>query len=103
MCGIATGAAVTRSFFHERMRPPVSPTVQVLKESLQLSQDQQRVVMQVLDDYAKYYENLEDDRRSIAEHGKRQILQVLRPDQQKRFLRMFGSPWAPPHAVQAGN
>lgn len=98
LSGLATGAAVTRSFFHPH--PKTEPTLQTLRESLDLTHDQERVVIQVLDDYAKYYENLEDDRRSVAEHGKRQILQVLRPDQQKRFLALFGSPWIPAHAAE---
>lgn len=104
LCGIATGGAITRSFLHPRIeisgvRPKAADvTLHSLKESLGLTPDQERVVMQVLDDYAKYYENLEDDRRSVAEHGKRQILQVLNPDQQKRFLAMFSSPWPPPQS-----
>jgi hypothetical protein len=51
--------------------------------------------MQVLDDYAKYYENLEMDRQNVAEHGKRQILAVLTPDQQRLFLQSFHYPALP--------
>jgi len=92
VCGIAFGAAGTRAFFHTRTTPQASTTkFEYLSEQLQLSADQKQVVMQVLDDYAKYYENLEEDRENVAEHGKRQILKVLRPDQQKRFLQIFHS------------
>jgi hypothetical protein len=45
--------------------------------------------MQVLDDYGKYYQNIEDEREDVAEHGRRRILDTLTPDQQTRFNRIF--------------
>lgn len=61
-----------------------------LKTELNLTLDQQKVVTEVLDDYAKYYQNIEDEREDVAEHGERRILDVLTPEQQKKFTRIFG-------------
>ena len=44
---------------------------------------------QELDDYAKYYQNIEEERQDVAEHGRRRILSVLNPEQQKLFRAMF--------------
>jgi hypothetical protein len=60
-----------------------------LKAELNLTPDQERVVTKVLDDYAKYYQNIEDERDDVAEHGKQRILDVLRPEQQKKFTKIF--------------
>jgi spore maturation protein CgeB len=60
-----------------------------LKAELKLTPDQDRVVTKVLDDYAKYYQNIEDEREDVAEHGKQRILDVLKPEQRKKFIQMF--------------
>ena len=60
-----------------------------LKDRLQLTQQQEEVVTKELDDYVKYYQNIEEEREDVAEHGKRRILSVLTPTQQKTFLEMF--------------
>lgn len=96
LCGLAFGAAGTRAFLHQRVQSKVSaPNLDYLTRELQLTSQQKQVVMEVLDDYAKYYENLEQDRENVAEHGKDQIMKVLRPDQQKRFAKLFQSPSLP--------
>ena len=61
-----------------------------LKAELNLTPEQARVVTIVLDDYAKYYQNIEDERDDVAEHGKQRILDTLNPEQQKKFLQIFG-------------
>jgi hypothetical protein len=103
VCGAAFGAAGAREFLHWRMdhfttvasaATPMS-TLDELSLQLHLTPDQRQVVMQVLDEYAKYYENLETDRQNVAEHGKRQILAALKPEQQKLFLRSFRYPALP--------
>jgi hypothetical protein len=99
--GVASGAAITRSLLHAVMwpRPATVSTnasrVEDLNRQLNLTPEQKLIVMQVLDDYAKYYENLEEDRQNVAEHGKRQILMILNPEQQKRFLQIYRSPSLP--------
>ncbi len=61
-----------------------------LKTELNLTPEQERVVMKVLDDYGKYYQNIEDEREDVAQHGKQRILDVLTPDQQRKFGQIFG-------------
>ena len=48
--------------------------LQKLKAELDLSPEQLRFITQELDDYRKYYQNIEDERLDVAEHGKQRIL-----------------------------
>jgi hypothetical protein len=99
LCGLAAGAAITRSYLHSRMQQGIGVTatmdaarhygVNRLKAELNLTADQEKTIMQVLDDYGKYYQNIEDEREDVAEHGRRRILDTLTPDQQARFNRIF--------------
>jgi len=61
-----------------------------LRAELNLTPEQERVVTKVLDDYAKYYQNIEDERDDVADHGRERILAVLTPEQQKKFTKIFG-------------
>lgn len=105
VCGTAFGSAMTHMFLHTRPAHTAAtvthdPSQQLdaarevgltrLKVELGLTTDQERVVTKVLDDYAKYYQNIEDERDDVAEHGKQRILDVLNPEQQKKFSGMFG-------------
>jgi hypothetical protein len=101
LCGAAFGSAVTRSYLHSRMFPPRQYQgldaarhfgLSHLKTELNLTPEQERVVTSVLDDYAKYYQNIEDEREDVADHGKQRILDVLNPEQQKKFSKIFGTP-----------
>jgi hypothetical protein len=98
LCGLAAGAAITRSYLHSRMAGDgVTATMDAarhygvtrLKTELNLTPVQEKTIMQVLDDYGKYYQNIEDEREDVAEHGRRRILDTLTPDQQTRFNRIF--------------
>jgi DNA-binding MarR family transcriptional regulator len=60
-----------------------------LKDRLHLTPEQQRIVAKELDDYVKYYQNIEEEREDVAEHGKARILSILTPEQKKQFLEMF--------------
>lgn len=102
LCGVALGSAITSTFLHARMGAlPVQPPsmnvaqrvgVQHLKTELNLTPEQESTVMKVLDDYGKYYQNIEDEREDVAEHGKQRILSVLNQQQQKRFLELLKDP-----------
>jgi vacuolar-type H+-ATPase subunit H len=101
LCGAAVGSTVTRSYLHSKMFPQrqhqrLDEAQRVgltrLKTELNLSADQEKVVTEVLDDYAKYYQNIEDEREDVAEHGERRILDILTPAQQKKFSQIFGRP-----------
>lgn len=98
LCGLATGAAITRAYLHRHMLGLGNTAtmeaarhygVNRLKTELNLKPDQEKTIIQVLDDYGKYYQNIEDEREDVAEHGRRRILDVLDSDQQARFNRMF--------------
>jgi hypothetical protein len=101
VCGAALGAAVTSRFLHARM-PVVDRQasmesaervgVQHLRTELKLTPEQNETVMKVLDDYGKYYQNIEDEREDVAEHGKQRILSVLNAEQKKRFLELLKDP-----------
>ena len=98
LCGAAFGSAVTRSYLHSHMFHPRSDRaienarqvgLQRLKLVLNLNPQQEHTVTAVLDDYGKYYQNIEDEREDVAELGKQRILAVLNPDQKKRFKQIF--------------
>jgi hypothetical protein len=92
LCGLTFGAALT-TFLHGGYRYPTRAHAQMsladLRTQLQLTPEQEKTVTKELDDYAKYYQNIEEQREDVAEHGKRRILSVLTPEQQRRFLEIF--------------
>jgi hypothetical protein len=99
LCGAAVGAAITSSVLHARMassQPTIHAAqragVQRLKAELNLTAEQESTVMKVLDDYGKYYQNIEDEREDVADHGKQRILSVLNEQQRKRFLELLKDP-----------
>jgi hypothetical protein len=101
LCGAALGSAITSGFLHARlaksdraldMNTAQHVGVRHLKEELNLSAEQEQTVMKVLDDYGKYYQNIEDEREDVAEHGRQRILSVLNEQQKKRFLKLLQDP-----------
>jgi hypothetical protein len=60
-----------------------------LKTTLNLTPAQEVTITEVLDDYSKYYQNIEDQREDVAEHGKQRILDVLDERQKNRFKEIF--------------
>jgi hypothetical protein len=99
LCGLAFGSALTRSYLHWRM-PHGDPHelsiesarrfgLQNLKGELKLSPEQEQFIAQELDDYSKYYQNIEDERLDVAEHGKQRILNVLNDRQKRKFNDLF--------------
>ena len=101
LCGIAFGSLITRSYLHRRIINHDVHEVAIesanrfgvkrLKAQLNLTPDQEQSIMRELDDYSKYYQNIEDERQSTAELGKQRILKVLNSEQKKRFNEIFGS------------
>lgn len=100
LCGAAVGSAITRTYLHARMFAPLPQQrvmetarrigLQRLKTELNLTPAQETTVTEVLDDYGKYYQNIEDEREDVAEHGKQRILSVLDERQKRRFNEIFG-------------
>ena len=99
--GAVLGAAISSSVLHARMAGVLRAQsmnaaqrvgVRHLKAELHLTPEQEQTVMKVLDDYGKYYQNIEDEREDVAEHGKQRILSVLTEPQKKRFLELLKDP-----------
>ncbi len=103
LCGAAFGAAITRGYIHSRWtsQPAASPAIERvrhvglgnLKTKLNLTAAQEQEIMKILDDYGKFYQNIEDEREDVAEYGRRRILNALTPEQRVRFNEMIA-----PHA-----
>jgi hypothetical protein len=97
LCGATFGAVGMRAFLHARM--PFSDTriieaarampPQILAQRLNLTIEQRKAVMAQLDEYAKYYQNIEEERSDVARHGIGAIRQCLNEDQRRMFDRMF--------------
>jgi Spy/CpxP family protein refolding chaperone len=99
LCGIAFGSAVTNVFMHHRI-PAISGNegidqasrvwLQRLQQELELTPAQLQVMTKELDDYAKYYQNIEDQREDVAEQGTQHILHILTPEQKVKFYKLLG-------------
>lgn len=94
------GAVGMRAFLHSRMTPfsyqrtieaarAVPP--EVLTKRLKLTPEQQKAVMFQLDEYGKYYQNIEEERSDVARHGLDAIRQCLTEEQRKTFDTMVGA------------
>jgi len=86
LCGVVVGALVM-SLSKTHANPPASSglsmfSVTEMKRELKLSDEQTRQVTSVLDDFSTYYDNLLAD-------GYSRILQILDPDQKKRFAQLI--------------
>jgi hypothetical protein len=100
LCGAAFGGALMRSYLHRVQRDPHYLSIEsashmkldLLKSELQLTPEQEHFVTQELDDYSKYYQNIEDERRDVAEHGRLRILDRLNDQQKRKFNDLFGQP-----------
>ncbi len=99
ICGIACGSAATRAFVHYRMESGSSYQSmerarqigwQKLKNELELTPNQVQIVSKELDDYAKYYQNIEDQREDVAALGTQHILNILTSEQKQRFYKVLG-------------
>jgi LPS O-antigen subunit length determinant protein (WzzB/FepE family) len=100
-CGSVVGAALTRQYLHSRMASSQDEVTRMrrlkfdaLKHQLDLTTAQEQTVLQVLDDFAKYYQNLEEQREDVAEAGKKRIYAVLNSEQKERFAKILKE--APP-------
>jgi hypothetical protein len=106
LCGAAVGSAITSGLLHSRTPLDRSTAMEQarhiafahLSTELNLTPEQEQTVMKVLDDYGKYYQNIEDEREDVAEHGKQRILSVLNDQQKKRFLELLKNPGLLPNS-----
>jgi len=108
ICGLACGSAITSTVIHSRLHagsgnPGIDRVPQIggwqrLKDELELTPEQVKIVTKELDDYGKYYQNIEDQREDVAALGTQHILSVLTPLQKQRFYRLLGMPETGPKA-----
>ncbi|MGD0942608.1 MAG: hypothetical protein ABR905_23195 [Terracidiphilus sp.] len=97
-CGVAFGALGMNLYLH-RFLPTVKESyfayqgrrvsMGQLQSDLDLNADQRETIKLILDDYAKYFLNLEDQRQTLYESGRLKILDVLDERQKAKFERML--------------
>ena len=102
LCGAAFGSALTRGYIRSHWPTPPSPSPVIerarhvglgtLKAKLNLTPAQEQAITKILDDYGKFYQNIEDEREDVAQDGSRRILEALSPEQKQRFLEILGRP-----------
>jgi hypothetical protein len=99
LCGAMAGAVGMRQFMHMRVPVSDSRTIEAarslppefLATKLKLTPEQKKAVIGQLDEYAKYYQNIEEERSDVARHGVQAIMDCLTEDQRKQFAKMFGT------------
>jgi Spy/CpxP family protein refolding chaperone len=97
LVGGACGAFATHyAFSHSVFRPSVSwrdggraRTMAHLKQDLNLTPDQARQIEVLLEDLAKYYDNLQAQMDDFRQDGKNRIKKILTPEQQQKFDRIL--------------
>ncbi|HEY3837268.1 MAG TPA: hypothetical protein VGL72_11885 [Bryobacteraceae bacterium] len=60
----------------------------LLKQELNLTPEQTERVAGILDDYKRYYGNIQDQVEEVRATGKNRILEVLNPDQRTKFAKL---------------
>jgi type IV secretory pathway VirB4 component len=94
------GAVGMRAFLHNRITPfPDQRTIEaaravppeILSRKLKLTTDQTKAVLFQLDEYGKYYQNIEEERSDVARHGIEAIRECLNDDQRKIFDQTFAA------------
>jgi Spy/CpxP family protein refolding chaperone len=60
----------------------------VLKKDLNLTPEQSERLKTILDDFVKYHEDLETQIEDVRATGRNRIVQILTPEQRKRFEQL---------------
>ncbi len=63
-------------------------TLVMLKRELQLTDGQFGQVAAIIDDYKRYYGNIQDQTEEVRATGKDRILQILDPEQRLKFQKL---------------
>ena len=87
LSGAGTGAVFMRLREHKLHvpaagAPSFSSSVDEWKRQLDLSEDQTKQLVSILDDFSNYYDNVLAD-------GNSRIMQVLNPEQKRRFQNLL--------------
>jgi Spy/CpxP family protein refolding chaperone len=95
LCGALAGALAMRSSVHTKLHQNAAPgywkdkpelfSYDKLKTQLNLTAEQSERLKTILDDFVKYHEDLENQIEDVRATGKNRIVQMLTPDQRKKF------------------
>ena len=96
LCGAAVGALTMRSRLYARIHPANSGfwkndtllSYDKLTKELNLTPQQSRQLKTILDDYARYHQDLQAQLDDWKATGKNQILRILDPGQRARFEQL---------------
>ncbi len=86
LCGCLSGALAMTFWFHPGIHDSkargMSMSVAEWNAELDLTEEQSRQLKSILDDFARYYENLLAD-------GNTRVLQILTPEQRIKFTKLL--------------
>jgi hypothetical protein len=92
LCGALAGALAMRSSVHTKLHQGYWKSngselfsYDKLKTQLNLTSEQSERLKTILDDFVKYHEDLENQIEDVRATGKNRIVQMLTPDQRKKF------------------
>jgi hypothetical protein len=97
LCGSVCGALTMRYGLHERLhKAGPSPGISIdpvmsydrLSGELNLNSQQRQQLKTILDDYARYHEDLQVQLEDWRATGKNQIIRILDPSQRERFEKL---------------
>ncbi|HYW84678.1 MAG TPA: hypothetical protein VFB30_15555 [Spirochaetia bacterium] len=96
LSGAACGALTMRAGLHARLHPNASTlwkndtllSYDKLTQELNLRPEQRRQLKTILDDYARYHQDLQAQLDDWKATGKNQILRILDPGQRDHFEQM---------------
>jgi Spy/CpxP family protein refolding chaperone len=97
LCGSAVGALSMR--YHIRVAAAERTStwkegnkeiaLKTFVEELDLTEEQEKEVALILDDFTMYYQTLQAQMDEVRANGKERILQILDAEQQKKFHKMM--------------
>jgi Spy/CpxP family protein refolding chaperone len=93
LTGALTGAIGMREGLHEQLHRGAAYwrgdktefSYQTLKTELNLTPEQSERLKTILDDFVKYHDDLEAQIEDVRATGRNRIVQILTPEQRKRF------------------
>lgn len=96
LSGAVSGALIMRVGLHERMHRGSAPwksdaavlSYERLTKELNLTSEQSRQLKGILDDYAKYHEDLQAQLDDWRATGKNQIIRILDATQRQKFEKI---------------
>jgi Spy/CpxP family protein refolding chaperone len=96
LTGAMAGAIGMRAGLHEQMHrnavywrgEKAEFSYDQLNKELKLSPEQSQRLKTILDDFVKYHEDLEAQIEDVRATGRNRIVQILTPEQRKRFEQL---------------